>query len=143
MRSSTYSTVDLRTKRFFPSRIMTINRKKLNTVFTQIINLNNDTIYKKKIDNNDIIYLDLQEKLCNQLVVKLFYVLCTQVHTVRLNHDNRKKLNTVFTQIINLNNDTIYKKKIENNGIIYLDLQEKLCNQLVVKLFYVLWNHDN
>ena len=56
---------------------------------------------------------------------------------------NRKKLNTVFTQIINLNNDTIYKKKIENNDIIYLDLEEKLCNQLVVKLFYVLWNHDN
>ena len=51
--------------------IMTINRKKLNTVFTQIINLNNDTIYKKKIDNNGIIYLDLQEKLWNQLVFEI------------------------------------------------------------------------
>ena len=72
MRSSTYSTVDLRTKRFFPSRIMTINRKKLNTVFTQIINLNNDTIYKKKIDNNGIrLCFDLQEKLWNQLVFEI------------------------------------------------------------------------
>ena len=50
-------------------------KKQLTKIFVQINKENNVFKYFKN-------------EADSQLVVKLYYALCAQVHTVRLNHDN-------------------------------------------------------